>query len=145
MDRKRLGSLALLLGIGIATCCTSGTDPLKLEDMTPERYVSFRATTAATFAAVAQTAINEGDLTTEAAQQVAQALRGIATQPDATAASMLLTNLDLDGYGALALQVALIHLNGTLSDTGVLDGILTPRGKDLLLAVADAVDAATAD
>lgn len=145
MRTKTILALAAVAALGIATCCTSGTDPLKLEDMTTERYESFRATTAATFAAVAQTAIAEGDLTVESTRQVAAALRGIATQPDATAASMLLTNLDLDGYGALALQVALIQLNGTLSDTGVLDGILTPRGKDLLLAVADAVDAATAD
>lgn len=145
MNRKLLGSLALLVALGIATCCTSGGDPLKLEDMTAERYESFCATTAATFAAVAQTAIAEGDLTVESTRQVAAALRGIATQPDATAASALLRNLDLDGYGALALQVALIQLNGTLANTGVLDGLITPRGQDLLIGVADALDAVTAD
>lgn len=140
MNRKRLGSLALLLGIGIATCCTTLRDAPSYQAMSEEDAAAFRVRAAATAKALAQAALVEQDVTPQAVKQAAEALRSLATGPVVVAHSGTLADLlELDGYGALALTLALSSVDEQLASDG---WAITPRMAALLIEVADALEAA---
>jgi starvation-inducible outer membrane lipoprotein len=142
MTRKRLASLAAVLALGIATCCTTGRDLTRLEQMTEQEAAAFNARTAATAGALARTAYLEGDLSQESALEVAAALRTLSQGSSLGVGGTVIAAIDLDGYGALALQLALIQLDEALAAGGGADGLMTERRSALLVAVAAALEAA---
>jgi hypothetical protein len=100
---------------------------------------AFAARTAALVGAVADVALKEGDITPETLNALADALDALADGTISVALHALLEHLDLDGYGALALTVALTELDARLEDRGAYedDGFLNDAGRLVIGAIAN--------
>lgn len=123
-----LAALALVLG------CQLMQGASELEDMTAVEAEQYAARTGVTIRALAQAALEEGDIDHEDVGQIADVLRGVAV---GSAGSFVSDRIgDTEGYTRLALTLALLELEPQVS----VDGIVTERGAMVLEAIADQLD-----
>lgn len=122
--------------------CTTVQGFTRMEEMEDAEYERFAERAATQVAAIAQVAVNEGDLSRETVGVVAENLRLIANGSVVGVGVPLMEALDLDGYGALALTFAMTELEARLDQSGAYsdEGLLSPRGVGVLLAVAGKLD-----
>lgn len=114
---------------GLAAC-TAVSGATRLDQMDQGELEAYAARTAALVAAVADVALEEGDITPNSVAVLATALHSIAAGSTAPVAGSILKTLDLKGYGALALTIAITEIDAALEERGAFqDGFLSDNGK----------------
>lgn len=123
--------MKLLLFAPLLAACTALGGLTRLDEMGATELALYGERMGRLVANVAQAGMAEGDLTAEATRDVAEALEAVA------AGTLPMAEIDLDGYGALILSVALMELEDRLADRGgLVDGVLSPEARVIVAAVA---------
>lgn len=136
---RRLLLMAAVFAVALlASCPSSMRGFVRMDEMSDAEFASYSSRTELQVSAVARTAIAEGELSPEAALKVADALDGFAKGTTAPAAGMLAEELDLEGWGALALTLAVVELDAGLEELGAY-GPGWERAQGVLRAVAEGI------
>lgn len=135
--------LAIMLMVGCTTF--SGLRNMNELDEAQFERVKIRVVTLVT--AIAKAAIEEDDISAASVVNLANALRSLALGTSAGAVGTVVDTLDLGGYSAVALAIVTTELDARLEARGAYDedGILSGRGKEIVLAVADGLLATATD
>ncbi len=133
-----------LLVVPLLCACPSLRNLTRLDEMEAAEYDRYVIRLSAQVGAVAGVAVAEGDLDAATAQQIAGALRALASGTAAGIGGALSDTLDLDAYGVLVLSIAIVELDAALEERGAYDdeGFLDERARGVLMAVADAIESA---
>jgi len=126
---------AIILTVG---SCRTVQEAQRLDELTDDEFLAFKERTAGQISIIALAAIQEGDLSPEACIKLGEAMKGLAIGTTVPAGSSLMDSLDVEGYGAAVLGLALIELDSSLRSAGGLSGgWLTPRGEESVVFVAE--------
>lgn len=135
-------NLILLIPLLVAGCPTL-SNLTRLDEMDEPAYERYVGRLSTDVGAIAATAVAEGDLDAESTASIASALRVVAGEGAAAAGGSLGAALGLDGYGALALTLAINRLEEAFEARGAYGegGVLSERARGVLSALADAIEA----
>ena len=130
--------ILLLVCGAFAAGCSSVQSFRALDSMSETEYASYLGRVEAQAAIIINAAVEQGDLSSEMAQSLSDALSGIAAGTTAGVGQALLSALDASGYSAAALAIAVIELDARLEQRGAYgeDGLLGERGRGVLQAIA---------
>lgn len=127
-----------LLPTLLLVACSTFSGATRLDEMSDAELARYTARTVAKVQVFADAAVREGDLGEDAALRVAQDLRAVADGTLVLIGAELVATLDLEGYGAAAMTLALIELDEALERAGAYeDGLLTERGAAVVRALAE--------
>lgn len=134
----RLAVLAFLLplGGGCATTASQSSEPPEVQVQRQQERVVIGVSLAVSGL------VQSGDISRRDVGRISSGLRGLAAGSTAVLASELASELELEPLEMVALQLALLELEGQLERWGLLDGELglSDQGRQLLIEVADALD-----
>ncbi len=137
--------LALLLMATIS--CTTFSGLRNLDELDEGAFERTKLRVVTLVVAVADAAIIEDHISLDGVHKLGNALKGIALGTSAGAVGTVVDGLDLGGYSSVALAIITTEIDARLEARGAYDadGLLSGRGKEILLAVADGLLAAVAD
>ena len=117
----------------------------RLQDMSPSEFERYRNRVEAQVQAVAEVAVDEGDVSDEELVTFAEVLDAMELGSSAAAGQVLLNAAQLDGYATLALRLLILELDARLDERGGYgpSGLLTERGLETLRAAAAGIRAVT--
>lgn len=138
----KLPHAVLLSAFFMLSSCSSFRGLTKLDEMGDNDFIRYTARAVADVQAIATVAVSQGDLDDQELMTVQAVLRGIAAGSIALAGASLTEALKLDGYGALALTLAVTELDARFDERGAYGegGILSERARQVLLAVATGLE-----
>ncbi len=138
----KLPHAVLLSAFILLPSCASFRGLTTLNDMKDDEFIRYTARAVADVQAIATVAVSQGDLDDQELMTVQAVLRGIAAGSIALAGASLTDALRLDGYGALALTLAVTELDARFEERGAYGegGILSERARQVLLAVATGLE-----
>lgn len=129
--------LALTL-VFLASCATL-RGATQLDEMTEPQLQRYSARASAQIVRAAEVTIKKGDLTPKDLDAIAASLRLLAGGGGGGLVTLMPN--EVDGYGSLAIVIALSELDAQLEDRGAYDGAaLTERGARVVGAIAVALD-----
>lgn len=133
--------LAWLAGL-LLSSCTTLMGAQKIDAMDDAEFIHYTALAVSEVQAIVTVAVANEDLDSVEIDTVQAVLFGIADGSIAVLGSSLAQSLHLEGYGALALTLAVIQLDARFSKRGAYgeDGILSERAREVLRAVATGLE-----
>lgn len=126
----------LVSALAFVASCTTLSGATRLASMEEAEFAAYTARTGAQVEAIASVAIMEGDLAPETARLIASGLEGLAAGTSAPGVAGLVGALELHGYGALALVLAISEIDAQLAEWGAYTGEGWARGQEVLRAIA---------
>lgn len=129
----------LLLG---AVACSTVRDAPRIVEMPDAELDRYCARVSAQVAAVAGAALAEGDLSPDVLRGIATALRGAADGTSAPAVGSLAGWLDVDGYGAAALTLAIMEIDAEMERRGAFEAPAWPALAKVMRAIAAGLEGA---
>lgn len=127
--------LAMMLMVG----CTTLGSLRNLNEMDDAAFERTKGRVVTLVVSIAEGALMEDHISPDGVAQLANALKGLALGTTAGAVGTVVDKLDLGGYSSIALAIVTTELDARLDARGAYgeDGILSGRGKAIVLAVAD--------
>ena len=118
--------------------CSTVRGAANLDEMSQAQFDAYATRSAAQIGVIAKAALDEGDISPESLVVVAEALSGVASGTLTGIGGGLGEVIDMDGYGAAALTLAVLELDNELAERGALEqgGALSPRAREVAAAVA---------
>jgi len=136
-----IGALALVGAALILPGCTTLSQVAQIEEMSDADFILWRNTLVAQVGVVAQAAVDEGEIEPADLEKIASVLTVIGGS-NAVEAGALAEWIDLSGYKAALLQLAILELDSKLAaGGGYIDGVLSARGKEVLIHLGSKLQA----
>lgn len=134
--------LAATVACLLLSACSALRGATKLDEMDGDEFIRYTARAVAEVQAIATVAVSQGDLDDQELETVQAVLRGVASGSVVLAGTTLTDALNLDGYGALALTLAVTELDARFEERGAYGdgGVLSERARQVLLAVATGLE-----
>lgn len=133
---RTLTTLALLL---LGSCSTLADLP-QLDTMDPLAFERYTARVSAQVTLLAAAGLEAGDLSPDGLRAVAGVFEGLANGTTAGLLLEVIQAADLGPYGTVAAALGTMELDAALERRGAYEGgVLGPRGRAVLLAVAAAL------
>lgn len=127
-----LAVAALLVLLAVQPGCTTLSQAPQIEEMSEPDFIAWRTTLVAQVGIVAEAAVAEGEIDPADLEKIASVLTVIGGS-NAVEAGELAEWIDLSGYKAALLNLAILELDSKLAaGGGYIDGILSERGKEVL-------------
>lgn len=153
LNHSALYSCSVLLVLFVAataaaalasTSCSTLRDAPRVAEMDSAEYLAWQTRAAAQIGALARAAIEQGDLSPQDAESIADALEGFAiVEPGSSVSLVSGLGLDLGGYAGLALTLALTEMDAELNRQGlVMEGFISERGRSFMQALSERMRAA---
>ena len=127
-----------------STSCSTLRDAPRVAEMDSAEYLAWQSRAVAQIGALADVAIEQGDLSPQDAASIADTLGGFAiAEPGSSVSLVSGLGLDAGGYGGLALTLALTELDAELNRQGlVMEGFISERGRSFMQALSERMRAA---
>ncbi len=136
MHRIILALVALALALLPASCSTVSDLP-RLDTMDEPEFAFYVESASTQAAAIAEVGLGAGTFSIEGVLAVAAAMDALSHGTTAVALGELTGALDLGGWENLAITLGTVELDAALHKRGAyVDGVLGPRGREVLEAVA---------
>lgn len=124
--------------LAVSAGCRTAEQTQHMDELSDAEFAAYKERVAGQICMLARAAIQEEDLSAESCRKLGEALKGLALGTVTPAGGTLMNSLDVEGYGAAVMGLALIELDASLAQSGGLSGgWLSPRGEEVVGYIGD--------